>query len=310
MPLRSLRRLRAVDALVILFLWFLAGLHAWTAGPTAGALLFGVNNLLLTGLIVAMAAAAEREPPLPAAGLFRAIRDFYPVVMIFVVFKQVHVVIQSMERTDWDPLFIAADRWLFGGDPTVWMGQFSHPVLTELLQVSYASYYFMMIALGVELRRREDPDAFRFVVFTITLGFFLSYLGYILFPGVGPRFTLHDFGALDAELPGLALTQFLRDAINAGESIPRGAANPLALAQRDIFPSGHTQMTLLTLWFAWKHRIRSRHVITVLGILLIVATVYLRYHYVVDLVGGAVFMALTLFLAPRLSAAWEARRAR
>ncbi len=291
-----MKHLRAVDALIIVYLAGLTLCFFAVNGPSeVTMLLTGVNLVIALAILTVSRAAAG------AGGrLLILTRNFYPVPMIFVVFKEVHIVIQSMARADYDPVFIAIDRWCFGADPTVWMSQFSHPAITELLQISYTSYYFIMVALGVELYRRDPGGSFSFVVFTITYGFFLSYVGYILLPGVGPRFTLHDFGSMDAELPGLFLTNFLRDAINAGESIPAGAANPLALAQRDIFPSGHTQMTLLTMFFAWKHAVRSRHVITIFGVLLIISTVYLRYHYVVDLAGGAVFAAFTLVSAPYL----------
>ncbi len=301
-----MKKLRPVDALTIVFLILLTGFFPVVAGSGREALLLLAANAAIVAGIFGLAAAHASSPgnrPLAFA------RSFYPVPMIFIAFKEVHVVIQSMQQTmqrgDFDAVFIAIDRWLFGADPTVWMSRVSHPALTELLQVSYTSYYFIMIALGVELYRRDPGGLFSNVIFCITYGFFLSYAGYIAFPGVGPRFTLHDFGSMNTELPGLFITDFLRDAINAGESIPANAANPLALAQRDVFPSGHTQMTLLTIFFSWKYRVRSRHVITVLGALLILSTVYLRYHYVVDLAGGALFAALTLMTAPYLISSWK-----
>jgi len=290
-----IRSLRPVDALILIWTGVLTAFFAVVAGAGADfAGLLAANAAIASG-IFALSAAAARAPESRPLSL---IRSFYPVPMIFVAFKEVHLVIQSMHRPDVDAVFISIDRWLFGTDPTVWLSQFSHPVLTEILQVSYTSYYFIMIALGVELYRRDPDGIFSHVIFCITWGFLLSYAGYIAFPGVGPRFTLHDFGSLDTELPGLFLTDALRGAINAGESIPAGAADPLSLAQRDVFPSGHTQMTLLTIFFAWRYRVRSRVVITVLGALLIVSTVYLRYHYVVDLIGGAFFAAVTLLSAP------------
>ncbi|HLB00257.1 MAG TPA: phosphatase PAP2 family protein [Bacteroidota bacterium] len=290
-----MKNLRPVDALVILFLAALTIFYPIASGePADGLLLLGVNAAIVAGIF----ALGASDRMFPGNRLLSVARNFYPVLMIFIVFKEVHVVIQSMHRADWDAAFIEADRWLFGTDPTVWLSRLSHPIVTEILQISYASYYLIMIALGVELYRRDPRGVFSDVVFCITYGFFLSYAGYIAFPGVGPRFTLHEFGSMNTDLPGLFLTDFLRGAINAGESIPAGAANPMALAQRDVFPSGHTQMTMLTMYFAWKHRVRSRHLITVLGALLIVSTVYLRYHYVVDLLGGALFMAITVSTAP------------
>jgi membrane-associated phospholipid phosphatase len=143
-------------------------------------------------------------------------------------------------------------------------------------------------------------------MFTLLYGFFLSYIGYLLFPGVGPRFTLHDFYQLNEELPGVFLTNGIRDIINAGESIPKGAANALALAQRDVFPSGHTQMTLIVMYFAATYKLTSRYVLYTFGTLLIVATVYLRYHYVIDVLAGAAFMWLTIWTAPKLLS-WSKR---
>jgi len=91
--------------------------------------------------------------------------------------------------------------------------------------------------------------------------------------------------------------------VNAGESIPTGVPNDVALAltQRDVFPSGHTMMTLVLIYYAWRYRERVRWFVTVTGVLLIVATVYQRYHYVVDLIAGALFMVFCVWSAPRLN---------
>jgi membrane-associated phospholipid phosphatase len=302
----AVKHFRPVDALVVVYLTLLTAVFPFVGGRGTDALLLFAANALMVAGIFALASAHASSPGNRPLSL---VRSFYPVPMIFIAFKEVHVVIQSMQETmqrgDFDAAFIMMDRWIFGTDPTVWLSQFSFPALTELLQISYTSYYFIMIALGAELYRRDPEGEFSNVIFCITWGFFLSYAGYMAFPGVGPRFTLHDFGSMNTELPGLFLTDMFREAINAGESIPAGAANPIALAQRDVFPSGHTQMTLLTIFFAWKFRVRSRHVITVLGSLLIVSTVYLRYHYVVDLAGGAVFAAVTLLSGPVLISRWK-----
>ena len=139
------------------------------------------------------------------------------------------------------------------------------------------------------------------------LGFFLSYFGYMLFPAVGPRFTLHDFDMMNKELPGAWLAIWIRDFLNTGESIPRNAVNAIAVAQRDVFPSGHTQMTLVTIILAFRYKVKCRHIIALTGVLLIISTVYLRYHYVVDIIGGIIFVWPTLWLAPKLFRRWETK---
>jgi membrane-associated phospholipid phosphatase len=140
-------------------------------------------------------------------------------------------------------------------------------------------------------------------------GFFLSYLGYFFLPAVGPRFTLHDFATLDENLPGLFLTPYLRWFVNVGESIPLNVPSAVSMAgtQRDVFPSGHTMMTLVLMYLSARWKVKSRHFIYVVGSLLIVATVYQRYHYVIDLVAGLFFAVLCIGTAWRLYL-WIKRR--
>ena len=193
----------------------------------------------------------------------------------------------------------------FGTNPTQYLYQFANPILTEILQIAYASFFIMPLVLLIELQLKKQILNFRFLAFSLVLGFILSYIGYFLVPAVGPRFTLHDFEMTNIELPGLWITNYLREFINTGESIPAGTPNPIEVVQRDVFPSGHTQMTLITMFLAYKFRTSTRYFIYVIGTLLIFATVYLRYHYVVDLIGGLIFMLLTMYLSKRLFNWWN-----
>jgi membrane-associated phospholipid phosphatase len=211
----------------------------------------------------------------------------------------------SMGVNDWDWLFIEIDRFMFGVDPTIWFSHLINPVLTEIMQIAYASYFFIMLALGLELYLKKEYDRFYFAVFAVVFGFVLSYFGYMLFPAVGPRFTLHDFNMMNKELPGVWSAEWIRDFLNAGESIPRNAVNAITIAQRDVFPSGHTQMTLITIILAFRYHAKCRYVITFFGALLIMSTIYLRYHYVVDIIGGIIFVWLTLWLAPKVIRWWD-----
>jgi membrane-associated phospholipid phosphatase len=294
-----------VDLLVIAFVVLLSLITLVFIPDTAVWQVIAPTNLVLCAVIIALSVAA-RQPRVP---VLRFLHDWYPVPAIFLLFKEVYILIQSQGRSDIDQTLIAIDHALFGVHPTVWLTRFSFPLLTEILQLAYVSYYLLMLTLAIELRVRGDYGKFSFVIFVFVYGFFLSYLGYMIFPAVGPRFTLHSFDSLDRELRGLYFTDLLRGFINAGESIPSDVPNPLAVAQRDAFPSGHTEMTLLVIYYASRYRLRSRHVLYVLGTLLIISTVYLRYHYVVDLLGGVLFMAFTVWTAPKLFSLLQRRNA-
>jgi len=300
----SIRQLRAVDILVIAFLHILSLISIIFIFPSGTSILIVTVNLIVAYFIIVFARTGRLSPDKALGKLY----DWYPVPMIFFIFKEVHVVIQSLTSNDWDNILIGIDRAIFGCDPTVWLAKFSTPLITEILQISYASYYFIMLAVGIELYVKKENKKFSFAVFTIVYGFVLSYFGYLSFPAVGPRFTLHNFYDMNLTLPGLWLTNFIRDFINAGESITKDTVNAIAIAQRDVFPSGHTQMTLISIYFAHQYKLKSRLPIYIFGTLLVISTVYLRYHYVIDVVGGIIFTWLTLWSAPKLLQWWNSKR--
>jgi len=188
------------------------------------------------------------------------------------------------------------DRLISRTDPTAWLGRFTNPYVTEILQISYALFFVNFIVIGCSLYRRTDRAPFHQFAFVCAYGFFLSYLGYFILPAVGPRFTLHDFGMLEKDLPGIWLTPYLRWIMNLGDSIPRGAPALVAAAatHRDAFPSGHTMMTLVAVFMSYGYRISLRHYCAVSGALLIIGSVYLRYHYVIDLAAGALLAWICL----------------
>ena len=258
-------------------------------------------NIAITALIVFFALLAEKKQTILLIGIHR----WYCYPLVLIVFKEIYQMIHRINPIDHDQLLISIDHWMFGVNPTQWLSQFSHPIITEILQTAYFSYYLIFILVGVEIFRRYPIDRFDHAAFLIVYGFYLSYLGYFLLPAVGPRFTLHNFADLDRDLPGLFFTPIFRAIINAGESIRPGQLNAIEVVQRDVFPSGHTQLSLICTYLAFHYRLRSRWIVTLLVSLLIIGTVYLRYHYVIDLAGGVVFFLLTIWSGNKFEVWWS-----
>ena len=69
---------------------------------------------------------------------------------------------------------------------------------------------------------------------------------------------------------------------------------------RDCFPSGHTELTLLVLYYARKFHRKTFWWLLPLGTGVIISTVYLRYHYVVDVVAGALLTVAIVMMAKPL----------
>jgi membrane-associated phospholipid phosphatase len=286
-----LKKLKAFDLIVIIFFILLSIINIIYRNDVPQWRIFLVYN---TGIILFTFMVAYFEDKYNNA-FWRILHYWYIAPLILFTFKEIYFMIKPIRKHDYDYLFIEIDRMIFGGDPTVFMYQFANPVITEILQIVYGLFYFLPIILALFLLKYKRYLAVDFTVFSVVYGFYLSYLGYFALPGVGPRFTLHDFELLNTELPGLFLTNYLRELTNIGESIPTGTPNPLEVVQRDIFPSGHTMITLIVMYLALRFRSKVNYFLIPVGTLLIISTVYLRYHYVIDLVGGAAFAAFSLW---------------
>ena len=299
-----LASLSAADLVSILFLSFLSFLNiAFASRVTAWPELLLVNTGF-TALILFLANRAETRKTRLYIGLHR----WYLYIVVLMVFKELYFMIRPIHPVDYDRLLIEADRWLFGVDPTVWLFQFAHPVITEILQIAYSSYYLLFLILGIEIYRKHTLKSFDKAGFLIVYGFFLSYLGYFLLPAIGPRFTLHDFHSLSKELPGLFLTEPLRAFVNFGESVPTNIPNPAEVVQRDVFPSGHAQLSLIVAYLGFHFKLSSRWALGGFTALLIVGTVYLRYHYFVDVVAGVLFFWFTVWSGHHIETWWLDKR--
>jgi membrane-associated phospholipid phosphatase len=293
-----LSRLNSTDVVIIGFFSLLSIINVVFAASIPNWWVMVLINLAVIGMIMTFGWARART----GSKVIALIHDWHVAPTVFFSFKELYFMIKPIHHgLDYDDLLIAVDRWMFGVDPGKWLMQFANPWLTEILQIAYTLFYFLFIIIGLDLYK-ERPKTFHYFMFVSVYGFYLSYLGYFTLPAVGPRFTLFDFSQLNHDLPGVFLTPALRWFVNFGGSVPMGVPNELALAatQRDVFPSGHTMMTLVLMYLTLHYRLKIRWFMFVTGILLIIATVYMRYHYVIDLMAGGLFALLCLTTAPRL----------
>lgn len=292
--LRELLNMADLSLIVVLMIYTTIAVVFYSHVPKASA------NILLNAVIGLLILALAIGDRLHGGTIFRIARRYYPIPIIYLMYQQVHSYVPVVHPVLYDDVLIRWDQALFGVNPTQWLQQFAHPALTEYLQITYTVFYFLPVLHGVELTLKGDHERLNKFVYLMTFGFLVSYLLYFLMPAIGPRFTLHNFLATNEELPGLFLTSTFREFINAGGSAPAGIPDPASVVNRDCMPSGHTMMTLMNILLAFRYGSRWRWFFAVVGGSLIFSTIYLRYHYVVDVIAG-VFCALTvLYLAPRL----------
>lgn len=217
------------------------------------------------------------------------VAGWYPVVLIPITYKELSYLIPLIHPRDYDDVLAAIDHRFLGVYATVWIEKFTWPPITEVLQLTYSTYYFLPIVLGVALWRSRRFEDFNFWVFVVALGFYISYIGYIAVPAIGPRFLPAVVQAQTFPLTGVWLFKSVRELLDRAEGITR-----------DCFPSGHTELTLLVLIYARAMHRRVFWWLLPLGTGIILSTVYLRYHYVIDVVAGVVVAIAVILIAKPL----------
>ena len=238
--------------------------------------------LVHTMFVVALSIFLLRLPPIPT-GWARFVRWWYPSLLIPFIFKELQHLVHPINPVDIDVQLIAIDYALFGVHPTVWFERFTVPWVTEYMQLAYVTFYFLPFILCVPLYRQGQFLAFRVTLCALLLSYYMAYFLYFLTPARGPRFYLAAYQTLP--LTGLWLTTPLQAILDALEGI-----------QRDAFPSGHTTIAIIVLAMAGRYQRRLFYPLLVIVGSLMVSTVYLRYHYVIDVIAGVLLAVLCLWV--------------
>lgn len=228
-------------------------------------------NLLIIGIIIGIC-TFHKFMPQSCVQLFR---DWYVPAFLIVIFFENRRLIPLVNPYDLDQAFIGIDRFIFfGHNPTVLLESITFPVISELLQISYASFYLLPFILCLIVYLKKPRMEFHICASMILAGFYLSYLGYYFTPAIGPRFTLDHLQTMP--LQGLFLFDTLREVLARAEG-----------RMPDCCPSGHALISLLTVLLAWRHARRFYPIACIWASLVLFSTVYLRYHYVLDIIIGA-----------------------
>jgi len=208
---------------------------------------------------------------------------FYPVAMNL-LFQHMRTAIPQVHPERLDPALLAIDRWLLGETPALALEPWVRPWLTDLMSFCY---FLFLPYLGFSLIYYFVAPlalAQRFWAGLFTL-YGIGFLGYSLVPAAGPW--VHMAGEFAVPLTGGWMTELNARVIGAGSN---GV---------DVFPSLHCAVSTYLLVFDWRHR-RWRFAAYVLPCIgLWVSTVYLRYHYFIDLVAGFALAAAALAVSRR-----------
>ncbi|MBI4126355.1 MAG: phosphatase PAP2 family protein, partial [Deltaproteobacteria bacterium] len=140
------------------------------------------------------------------------------------------------------------------------------------------------------------------MVTALTFVFIIGFLCYILLPCNPPRYLIPHLYSHPPKLYGL----FLYDTL-------QGAWDGMSVISGGAFPSLHVAISSIALLYGFRLRHLSRlfcilHFVTaplVVGVW--VATIYLRHHWVIDIVAGLV-VAIVAMLLSQYALRWGMRK--
>ncbi len=240
---------------------------------------------LLAAIALGTEALQRRMPRLRAV-----LVPFVAGGLLFAIYSGLSMVIPWVLPEDKEWWMLRVDRAWFGYS---WEGAWSglaHPLFSDVLQAVYTSFYVFPFLLGVRWAVRRDWPTLYQGVDRVIAGFLISYCGYLLVPVRSP----YAFLEYAIELPSYGLQPFLHEQlINT------------SWTKRDCFPSGHVMMSSYVAWLCW---VRDRAWFWIFGpwaLLTAVATLYLRYHYLIDVLIGLLAFVAWVWVSERLWGRWR-----
>jgi membrane-associated phospholipid phosphatase len=241
------------------------------------------GHLLLIMLVLLVIPWMSRQKSM----VWHFLRHWYIIMGLPFLYLDIGTLIHGIFPQIFDQYIINFEIWLFGISPNIWLQKFVQPVLTEILQISYSVYWITIPLGGAVFYFKKEYRHFEYLLYYVTITFFISYACFILFPVAGPRFALAD--QLVVTYQGICVGSSLRDFITIVGF--RGGA----------FPSSHVGVALVILIYVWHFKpwlaiCLFLPLVTALSC----ATIYGQYHYVTDVLAG-VLMGLIIGF-------WGARR--
>ena len=297
---RTLRETAIHDFAVFGFLIFLNGAVLRTPDTAERSMcLVRTGGLMLAFLIsVILVRGRLLKRSWSAALIYRL--GIYGVVQISYFFLK-HV-LPLVNTTTLDRKLYDLDLAVFKFEPAIAWDRYVNSTTTEWFSFFYFGYFLLMAVHVVPLlffgRRKQIVGEFTFAIIVL---FSIGHTLYMVVPGYGPYRAMAD--AFQHPFPPGPWHALVMNAVHSGG------------AQMDIFPSLHTGAPTMLALFSYRNRkeLPFRYtwpIVTFCTVNIIIATMFLRWHYLIDVVAGFT-IAVTAVMISRPIVRWElARRER
>jgi len=257
---------RYTELVIVFYLATTAGLVLLSRQSVEGWERYVLLHLGMSGAILSLRFLPER---LPAPLQF--LRDWFPVPLFLIFYKQVEVFAASFGDWSLTDIIREIEVVFFQGHPSIYLShKYNWVLLSEYLHFCYFFHNIQILLIGGYwyITRRL---VFREMLFLLSMTLCISYLFYMLFPVDSPFYLVDPPGA---PIAGHFFYELVHLVSSHGGA--RGGA----------FPSSHVSVSVIIWLTAWYRQRKLAYWLAPITAGLILATVYGRFHYVLDLVVG------------------------
>ncbi len=215
---------------------------------------------------------------------------FYPIVMN-IYFQQMRTSVPAISSERYDDQLRAIDRAFLGDTPSIMWQHVANPMLTEIMSLCYL-FFFPYLIMAIVLHFIGNIERCKAFVSGLFSLYGVGFLGYSFVPASGPYQAFG--GAFDATLIAGPVSVWNDSLVRIGSS---GV---------DVFPSLHVAVSLFILGFDFQHEKRRFWIFLVPCVGLWCSTLYLRYHYLIDVLFGVLLAGWALWISSRFNRTQEA----
>jgi membrane-associated phospholipid phosphatase len=213
------------------------------------------------------------------------VRQFLPFLFLGYWYSETFYFSDILFKNE-DLFFFNLDERFFGCQPSLLFSQlFPQAWFSEMMYFGYFCLYIFLfgIPLWFWFYKKEHFDR---IVFVLMFSIFLFYSIFDMLPVVGPQFFL---SAKNVQVPdGYLFCWLVRFIQHQGEN-PTGS-----------FPSSHVGTTMVILLLTFNKARKMFWALLPFAIILMLSTVYIKAHYLVDVFGGIVSALVFYWISNRL----------
>ena len=231
----------------------------------------------LAGSVIVIRWAAQN--PTPWRWRIRLL--YYPSAM-GITFYTMGTAVPLLGSHKYDALLLSWDRALIGETPAVAWEKYLTPWLEDVSMAGYI-FFFIYLVAGPGYYCIRNVPLFRKCIVGLFVMYGIGFLGYTILPAGGP----HRWMTFETPLHGPWILDWTLKSVNDGSN------------RVDVFPSIHFAATFYLLIFDWQNHRRRFWWALLPCVVLWFSTLYLRFHYFVDLLAGVVVTLVAWYAAQR-----------